>query len=254
MKESLPDGWVRRFLRRGALKHLDVALHDSKGALSWEWVERDPALADLREAEDRDWALLRERYGGKPPRDPLWDAVHERAGLLIEEMDKLSGEPDRPWGDPARRHYAWSVAAGVFIVAMVVLTLMDKLEGLRVALAVVATLATIRAAVLGVETWGSWKAAHDSRGDADVWRKRAIFWRLVASVLVVGTLIYVGVEDEGKVEGLVVLAAALSATLAIVWAVIAAQQGAWLDYLAKGAQRAGLRQADGRESPPRRSD
>src|SRR3954465_8805910 len=93
------EDWVLRFLRRGVVKRLNIALHDSKGALSCEWVNRDPDLKAVRDAPDTDWRVLMDRYcGSTVPKDPEWKLVHARASALAAEMRSVHGQPDRPWG------------------------------------------------------------------------------------------------------------------------------------------------------------
>ena len=141
------SGWLLRFLQRGALSHLSIALHDSKGALAWEWVDRDPDLSEVRDENDPDWRIVAERYrgnGNDKPGDPWWVGVRRRATHLVGEMNDLRGHPDRPWGDPARRHYAWSAAAIVLAVLVVVLVPAGAADTVRLltALAVLVALAT----------------------------------------------------------------------------------------------------------------
>jgi hypothetical protein len=222
-----PNGWLLRFLQRGALNHLSIAIHDSKGALAWEWVDRDPDLAEVRDENDPDWQILAERYRGNgkgKPGDPWWVGVRGRATHLVDEMSQLRGHPDRPWGAPARRHYAWSVLAIGLAVLVVALAWAGAAESVRLltALAVLGALATLRAVLLARETWRTWSVEPESEGDAVIWDERSYWCRSL--VFALGLVAVMDAALTHHFVWQVPFALASFAVLAIVWAVVAAKQ------------------------------
>jgi hypothetical protein len=113
------DTWYLRFLRRGVFKHLSIALHDSKSALSCEWVDRDPDLRAMH--NDPEWTIVMQRYCGDADRvNPEWRDVSANARRLVDEMERLHGHPDRPWGDPERRRIVWTVIAVALATAALI--------------------------------------------------------------------------------------------------------------------------------------
>jgi hypothetical protein len=106
-----------RVTNRG-LDRLEDAIKESGGALSKEWIERDPDQAAFSQADDpTTWFSLMDAASGSPEEPSDNGATPERAQLATPlRYDHPVRLPPRPWGSTRRRARAWGGVALVVIL------------------------------------------------------------------------------------------------------------------------------------------